>query len=94
MVEAKALSPEAVEDIAAERITANNKPIKPLGRSFEYEMEKKHNLYHWFRYGVGFGDNVFGTVDVNPFLCLIKLPIPCAKWDCHNPDLVGRYTIN
>ena len=28
----EALSPEAVEDIAAEMITASNKPIKPLGK--------------------------------------------------------------
>jgi hypothetical protein len=32
VVEANALRPEAVEDIAADIITASNSPISPLGR--------------------------------------------------------------
>ena len=32
VVDAKAFKPEAVEDMAAEMITANNNPINPLGK--------------------------------------------------------------
>jgi hypothetical protein len=32
VVDASAFNPEAVDDIAAEIITASNKPISPLGR--------------------------------------------------------------
>jgi hypothetical protein len=32
IVDADAFNPEAVDDIAAEIITASNKPISPLGR--------------------------------------------------------------
>jgi len=32
VVEAKAFNSEAVEDIAADRITARSKPTKPLGK--------------------------------------------------------------
>ena len=32
VVDAKAVNPEAEEDIAAEKITANNKPISPVGK--------------------------------------------------------------
>ena len=40
VVDPSALSSEAVEDMAALNITANNKPIKPLGRLFKIKCIK------------------------------------------------------
>ena len=34
-VEANAFNSDAVEDMAADKITANSKPIKPLGKLFK-----------------------------------------------------------
>ena len=40
VVDPRALSSEAVEDIAALKITANSRPIKPLGRLFKMKCIK------------------------------------------------------
>jgi hypothetical protein len=40
VIVAKALISEAVEDMAAERITANNKPMRPFGRWFKMKVMK------------------------------------------------------
>ncbi len=38
VVEANAFNSEAVEDIAAEKITANKSPIRPCGRKFNINV--------------------------------------------------------